>query len=316
MASRPAIPEATKRKVLLESRHRCAVCGKEAALELAHIVPWFKSKSHEAENLICLCAICHTRADSEKWGKKALEDYKHRPWILYHLDGRPEASKICEHGAESRNEDLAGCSRELPPIEADCVAETLAKLSKKGMVNGQDWSINLSVTATGLGSVLDFIAEAARATPREISVVIDRRGIEDAGVSLDDPVDLELQSVSVEQALRWILPVELGYVIAEDGAVLISSKEAWSRILTAKNYSVGDLTGTEKQQVVGQCRFEQLRSFLERTVHSEEPWDTQGGRAAITFFKPTGTMTVMQTLWGHEQVQQQLVTLRRDHRHL
>lgn len=79
---RPAIPAETKRQVLIETGHRCAACGEPEPLELAHIVPWSKSHDHSAENLICLCANCHERADKYSWGTKTLKAYKRRPWVL------------------------------------------------------------------------------------------------------------------------------------------------------------------------------------------------------------------------------------------
>jgi len=79
---RPTIPAETVRQVLIESGHRCAVCGEPCPLERAHIIPWRKSKSHAIENLICLCANCHHRADLENWGEKTLKQYKSQPWII------------------------------------------------------------------------------------------------------------------------------------------------------------------------------------------------------------------------------------------
>ena len=81
MPNRPAIPAEIAREVLIESGHRCAVCGAGCPLERAHIIPWHKSKEHKAKDLICLCANCHQRADHEKWGEKTLREYKRRPWI-------------------------------------------------------------------------------------------------------------------------------------------------------------------------------------------------------------------------------------------
>lgn len=78
---RPAIPAYVTNAILVESGHRCAVCGEGCPLERAHIVPWGKTKEHTIENLICLCANCHQRADTEKWGKKILREYKSNPWI-------------------------------------------------------------------------------------------------------------------------------------------------------------------------------------------------------------------------------------------
>ncbi len=82
MPNRPAIPAATAKAILLESGHRCAVCGEGCPLEKAHIIPWGSSKDHSRENLICLCANCHRRADQEKWGESVLKEYKRRPWVV------------------------------------------------------------------------------------------------------------------------------------------------------------------------------------------------------------------------------------------
>src|SRR6185436_16552336 len=80
--NRPRIPAAIERQVLIDAGHRCAVCGIELPLELAHIIPWSRSKEHSADNLLCLCANCHSRADAEKWGEATLREYKQRPWVL------------------------------------------------------------------------------------------------------------------------------------------------------------------------------------------------------------------------------------------
>jgi hypothetical protein len=82
MPSRPSIPAHITREILIESGHRCTVCGASCPLERAHIIPWHKSKDHKAEDLICLCASCHERADLEQWGETTLREYKRRPWIL------------------------------------------------------------------------------------------------------------------------------------------------------------------------------------------------------------------------------------------
>jgi acyl carrier protein len=89
-AKRPAIPADVVREILIECGYRCAVCGTGCPLERAHIVPWSRSHSHARENLICLCANCHSRADSENWGELMLQDFKRRPWVLRHFEGVKE----------------------------------------------------------------------------------------------------------------------------------------------------------------------------------------------------------------------------------
>lgn len=82
MSSRPSIPTNVKRDVLHESRHRCAVCGHALSLEMAHVIPWRKTKDHSLENLIALCPNCHSQADSEDWGADYLRRYKNAPFAL------------------------------------------------------------------------------------------------------------------------------------------------------------------------------------------------------------------------------------------
>ncbi len=81
MTERPAINREVLRQVFIEAGHRCAVCGTPFPLERAHIIAWCKSKDNSAENLICLCANCHERADKD-WDEATLRKYKERPWIL------------------------------------------------------------------------------------------------------------------------------------------------------------------------------------------------------------------------------------------
>lgn len=81
MSNRPSIPAEVSRQVLIESGHRCAVCGDSCPLERAHIIPFCDSQDHALENLICLCANCHGRADKEHWGERTLREYKRRPWV-------------------------------------------------------------------------------------------------------------------------------------------------------------------------------------------------------------------------------------------
>lgn len=81
-ANRPKIPASVQRQILTESGHRCAACGDACPLERAHIIPWHITHEHKVEDLICLCANCHQRADTEGWGERTLRRYKENPWVL------------------------------------------------------------------------------------------------------------------------------------------------------------------------------------------------------------------------------------------
>ena len=95
MSERPSIPAEVVREILVESGHRCAVCGAGLPLERAHIIPWHKSRMHRAEDLICLCANCHQRADLEGWSEKTLREYKLRPWVV-RASRMPESTRTVE----------------------------------------------------------------------------------------------------------------------------------------------------------------------------------------------------------------------------
>ena len=94
-SDRPRIPADVERQILIESGHRCAVCGEQFPLDRAHIIPWRDSHEHRAEDLICLCANCHRRADSEKWSHRTLREHKQRPWVLRRFETIPASTGTC-----------------------------------------------------------------------------------------------------------------------------------------------------------------------------------------------------------------------------
>ena len=90
--SRDAIPTETKRAVLVEAGHRCAIpTCRATTTEIAHIVPWAETQDHSFENLIALCPNCHTRFDQKKEiDRLAAKMYKHNLGILNNRYGEFE----------------------------------------------------------------------------------------------------------------------------------------------------------------------------------------------------------------------------------
>lgn len=83
MSSRKAIPAELKRRILVESGHRCAIpTCRFPTTELAHIEPYSKVKKHEYNNLIALCPNCHTRFDNGEIDKKSMIFYKNKVRFL------------------------------------------------------------------------------------------------------------------------------------------------------------------------------------------------------------------------------------------
>lgn len=82
--NRPPIPADLKRRVLVEAGHRCSIpTCRQIICEVHHIVEWSEVKEHKYENLICLCANCHTLAHSGKIDRKSLRLYKHNLGLLH-----------------------------------------------------------------------------------------------------------------------------------------------------------------------------------------------------------------------------------------
>ncbi|RUP09053.1 HNH endonuclease signature motif containing protein [Hyphomicrobium sp.] len=74
---RPPIPAELRRRVLVEAGHRCAIpTCRYIEVDVHHIIPWAKCKTHEYENLIALCPNCHRRADRDEIDRKSLRLYK------------------------------------------------------------------------------------------------------------------------------------------------------------------------------------------------------------------------------------------------
>ena len=76
--SRPPIPADLRRRILVEAGHRCAIpTCRYIEVDVHHIIPWNKCRSHSYDNLIALCPNCHRRADRNDIDRKSLRLYKH-----------------------------------------------------------------------------------------------------------------------------------------------------------------------------------------------------------------------------------------------
>lgn len=90
--NRDSLPTKTKRAVLVESGHRCAIpTCRATTTEIAHIAPWSETQDDSFENLIALCPNCHTRFDQKKEiDRLAMRMYKQNLGILNNRYGEFE----------------------------------------------------------------------------------------------------------------------------------------------------------------------------------------------------------------------------------
>jgi len=127
MSKRPSIPAELKRKVLVESGHRCAIHAcRHPTTEVHHIVPWKDCHEHSYGNLIALCPNCHERARSGEIDRKSLRIYKARvaasAGISEHVPTARQFSKadISDRaGAKWTVERITESYKSYPPYELE-----------------------------------------------------------------------------------------------------------------------------------------------------------------------------------------------------
>jgi HNH endonuclease len=105
MDSRPPIPAALKRQVLVEAGHRCAVpTCRQTPVDIHHIVFWENRQDHEFENLIALCPTCHRRVHTGEIDKKSVNLYKHNLSVLNSRYGEYE-QRVLQHFVDNPEEE-------------------------------------------------------------------------------------------------------------------------------------------------------------------------------------------------------------------
>ncbi|MFF7251168.1 HNH endonuclease [Embleya sp. NPDC008237] len=148
-AGRAHVPAILKREILVEAGHRCAIHTCRATpVEIAHIVPWSRVGTHEADKLIALCPTCHVRFDAGQIDHLAMVRYKHnlrRDPILPGSDaisaylGFPEALRSWH--------DLVG------RIEMGSVADTLFEESRADLIHrARSWQRVVAMSLRKVGA--------------------------------------------------------------------------------------------------------------------------------------------------------------------
>lgn len=83
-ADRTTLPRPLARQIKVEAGHRCAIatCRATVGLEINHIVPYAEVPQHTFENLILLCANCHSRYTKGEIDQQAMKVYKANLGVL------------------------------------------------------------------------------------------------------------------------------------------------------------------------------------------------------------------------------------------
>jgi len=197
---------------------------------------------------------------------------------------------------------------------------TRRNMAAQGLVDGVQWSLTLEFSGVPRRTVLENISDYLRKKPGAIRIIIDP----EVG-GLDEAVSISLKDISVEQALKMVLGEQLGYVVQDDGSVLISHKEKLSHYVRRRCYEIsqvlgalrlieehanardaangfGGLFGGSVVRTVSDVY--SLFDMIKLVVTGTEQWQEKGGPAKLAI-AAGGIMLVDAT----EEMHQQVVTL-------
>ncbi len=136
----------------------------------------------------------------------------------------------------------------------------------------------------------------------KLNILIDRRALDDYGISPEVAVSADLKDISLRSALNLILqPLDLTWSM-ENGVLIITTAEVAETKLTTKVYRVADLVMHQ-----GRRDDHTLLELIMATI-SRETWSEAGGPASVNAFRDTFVIT--QTNAEHEQIAHLLQALR------
>jgi hypothetical protein len=144
-----------------------------------------------------------------------------------------------------------------------------------------------------------------------VNVLLDRKGLTDAGIGDSTPISFALEGGSLRSGLRLLLRRHgLGYFVLADNALLITTADAEKEHVVSRFYDVRDLVGYDKPSVDGGMSAD-YDSLIEAITSSIAPgsWDSAGGPGAIDPI--LGCLIIPQSEENHEQIVALLAGLRK-----
>ncbi len=185
----------------------------------------------------------------------------------------------------------------LPAKDPDAASETEAAIRK---ALGEKTTFEF--VEKPLQDVVEFIAKK-----HGIQIVLDTKGLEDAGLGPDVPITRTLHNISLRSALKLTLRnLDLTWVIDDEVLQITTVDEAGNR-LKPRVYDVTDLVAAEE----GGADYDSLIDMI-TTIIAPTTWDDVGGPGSIAPFpaKPAHAIVIAQTSEIQDQIAQFLSDVR------
>ena len=135
---------------------------------------------------------------------------------------------------------------------------------------------------------------------QQVSVLVDRRALELAGIDETQPLTIELNDIPLRSALRIALrDLDLTFLV-EDEAIVITTLEVAEQRLVTKIYPIAGIL--DRTDAAGRDRaadFDALIELITRTI-CPETWEDVGGTGTIAAFPQRTCLVVSQLAEVHE----------------
>jgi hypothetical protein len=161
-------------------------------------------------------------------------------------------------------------------------------------------SSGLEFTDEPLVNVVNFLQDEY-----DIPIQLDAPAFEDAGMTTDEPLHVNLRNVSLKSALRLMLKTKTLTYVFRDEVLLITTPEEAESELVACVYDVRDLIGAN-------AREQELHALADVIVScvATESWAKSGGGEAQIKPIRSGLLVVSQTQAVHEEIGELLSLIR------
>jgi hypothetical protein len=139
----------------------------------------------------------------------------------------------------------------------------------------------------------------------QLPIQLDYAALEDAGMTRDEPVTIDIKDMSLRSALRLILNQrQLTYVI-ENEVLMVTTPEAADDELVACVYNVSDIVGSDPKGV----ELRELADTIKSVVHPVA-WSSSINSPGEINRLRNGLLVISQTTGMQEQVQDLLTSIR------
>ncbi|MFP6765329.1 MAG: hypothetical protein VB858_17000 [Planctomycetaceae bacterium] len=160
--------------------------------------------------------------------------------------------------------------------------------------------VRLNFVETPLIDALNFLEEQT-----ELSIHIDRRTLEDEGLSVEEPVNFVHTGISAGTALKLTLDeLDLTSVI-EDDVLKVTSRNIAAEKQIVRVYPVGDLVIPAEQET-----WDELTESFRMAIPNARWQNPEGTGGTISTIKAVNSVVIRQTRGAHDQIVRLLESLR------